>query len=362
MNAKEYAVASAKTMMKKFAAEKLPPEGHFHYHQGVFLSGMLALYECTGDEAYYLYTKRWVDAMLGEDGIPKDMLTNEPDDLQPGVLLFTLYEKTGDPKYKNLLDKLVEWMLALKKNPDGGIWHKDFMEDQMWLDSMYMAGVITSRYAEKYGNDTHRDFVYKQMELMRAHTRDEKTGLYYHAWDYSKKAEWADPVTGCSASFWGRAMGWFAVSMFEIAKTLEDGAQRRDYIETGLALIDALLRFRDAKTGLWYQVVDKADVPGNWPEISCSCLFLYAILLAVEIGAIEKEKIKAVAKESFDAIVASLAKGDDGYIGVRGVCIGTGVDSGTFEHYIARPTSENDLHGVGAFLLMCSQYVKIFEQ
>jgi unsaturated rhamnogalacturonyl hydrolase len=354
MNAKEYAVASAKTMMKKFAAEKLPPEGHFHYHQGVFLSGMLALYECTGDEAYYLYTKRWVDAMLGENGIPKDMLTNEPDDLQPGVLLFTLYEKTGDPKYKNLLDKLVEWMLALKKNPDGGIWHKDFMEDQMWLDSMYMAGVITSRYAEKYGNDTHRDFVYKQMELMRAHTRDEKTGLYYHAWDYSKKAEWADPVTGCSASFWGRAMGWFAVSMFEIAKTLEDGAQRRDYIETGLALIDALLRFRDAKTGLWYQVVDKVEQSDNWPENSCTCLYVAAMCKAMRMGYLSRDYAEA-AKRGYEGVIRSLEwKGEDLQIG--NVCIGTGV--GDYDFYCARPTSINDLHGAGAFLLMCTEMQK----
>ena len=36
-----------------------------------------------------------------------------------------------------------------------------------------------------------------------------------------------------------------------------------------------------------------------------------------------------------------------------GVCIGTGV--GDYRHYCERPTSVNDLHGVGAFLLMCAQ-------
>ncbi|MCM3626518.1 glycoside hydrolase family 88 protein [Paenibacillus glycanilyticus] len=33
------------------------------------------------------------------------------------------------------------------------------------------------------------------------------------------------------------------------------------------------------------------------------------------------------------------------------ICIGTGI--GDYAHYIARPTSENDLHGAGAFILMC---------
>ena len=35
------------------------------------------------------------------------------------------------------------------------------------------------------------------------------------------------------------------------------------------------------------------------------------------------------------------------------VCIGTGV--GDYRHYCERPVSVNDLHGVGAFLLMCAQ-------
>ena len=363
MTARELAVMSAETMMKKFAPEELPPKGHFHYHQGVFLSGMLAAYRVSGDERYFNYARAWVDAMLGEDGIPRDMLTTEPDDLQPGILLFELYDKTGDERYKNLLDKIIEWMLALKKNPLGGTWHKAHLPDQMWLDSMYMAGVVTSRYAERYGNGEHRAFVHKQMELMREYARDEKTGLYHHAWDYSRKAIWADPETGKSKSFWGRAMGWFAVAMLEIAATLERGsAEYEDYASTGAALIRALLRQRDEKTGMWYQVVDKVGTDGNWPETSCSCLFLYALCLAVELGEIDRDEVEGAARHSFEGIARALTYGEDGYLGVGGVCIGTGVGDGGYEHYIARPTVENDLHGVGAFLLMASKYSEVFEK
>lgn len=41
----DYAKASMDTMMRKWEAPKLPPEGRFHYHQGVFLSGMYKSYE-----------------------------------------------------------------------------------------------------------------------------------------------------------------------------------------------------------------------------------------------------------------------------------------------------------------------------
>lgn len=361
MTAKELAVLSAETMMRTYSAADLPPKGHFHYHQGVFLSGMLSVYKLTGERKYFDYVKAWVDAMLGEDGIPTDMLTNEPDDLQPGVLLIELYRETGDEKYLRLIHKIAGWMMELKRNPEGGIWHKDHLKDQMWLDSMYMAGVFTSRYAEIWGGEEHRAFVRRQAELMVEHCRDKQTGLYYHAWDYSKEALWADPSTGRSKSFWGRAMGWFDVAMQEIAATLPKGSDERNYYEqTGKELICALLKYRDEKTGLWSQVVDQAQRAGNWSEISCSCLFLYAMTLAAAEGVISRDEIMPQAKVSLAGIEASLNLKDD-YLGVRGVCIGTGVKDGSYEHYIARPTSENDLHGVGAFLLMACEYSKVFE-
>jgi len=39
---------------------------------------------------------------------------------------------------------------------------------------------------------------------------DPKTGLLYHAWDDSKVIDWCDKLTGLSAEFWGRAIGWYA--------------------------------------------------------------------------------------------------------------------------------------------------------
>lgn len=38
--------------MRKFHAEDLPPKGHFHYHQGIFLSGVYQTY-CLCKNAEY---------------------------------------------------------------------------------------------------------------------------------------------------------------------------------------------------------------------------------------------------------------------------------------------------------------------
>lgn len=64
----DYAKASCETMMRKFAAQDLPPKGHFHYHQGVFLSGVYQTYRLCGDERYFQYIKDWVDSIIDENG------------------------------------------------------------------------------------------------------------------------------------------------------------------------------------------------------------------------------------------------------------------------------------------------------
>ena len=48
LDALGYAKAACETMMRKFRAADLPPKGHFHYHQGVFLSGMMETWKESG--------------------------------------------------------------------------------------------------------------------------------------------------------------------------------------------------------------------------------------------------------------------------------------------------------------------------
>lgn len=84
---------------------------------------------------------------------------------------------------------------------------------------------------------------------------------------------------------------------------------------------------------------------------SCSCLYAAALARAARTGLMSAEAIDA-AKRAFDGVVNSLKwQGEDIQIGH--VCIGTGV--GNYQFYCDRPYVTNDLHGVGAFLLMCTE-------
>lgn len=345
------AVSACDTMMRKFAPEKLPPVGQFHYHQGVFLSGMFQTYLLTGEEKYFTYVKDWVDSIFGSDGSIHTFDPGKMDDMQPGILLFPLYERTCDLRYKKALDILSASMDVYPRCACRGFWHTWELDNQMWLDGLYMGGPLLAMYGRAFSRPEYFDEVVYQCMTMKKNTYDAQTGLLYHAWDEGRKALWSDPKTGCSHEFWGRSIGWVLIAILDILAYLPENHAGILPLKHMLSnLLTAIARYQDEVSGLWYQVVNKGSEADNWLETSCSCLYVAALARATRLGIMDQSYLTR-ARKGFEGVAARL-KWDEEGIRVEGVCIGTGV--GDYAHYIHRPTSVNDLHGMGAFLLMCT--------
>ncbi|MBO5369096.1 MAG: glycoside hydrolase family 88 protein [Clostridia bacterium] len=358
MNSLDYAKCACDTLMKKFEAKDLPLVGRFHYHQGVFLLGMYDVYKLTKNEKYLRYIDEWLLSNMNPDGSIIYYEADELDDMQPTSLLTELYAVNGDERYLTMPRCAMNHLKNWKTNEEGVFWHKDMFPNQMWLDGMYMAGPLMIRLGNLFGETSLYDTVYRQMRLFKEHNYDEETGLYYHAWDQSKKSRDFEPETGLTTCFWGRAIGWFVVAMFEIYELLpESYAHREEFFETGKNLVDALIPYADKNTGLWKQVIDKTERDDNWDEVSCSCLFVYAMSKMCTLKKME-EKYGECARKAYRGIIDTLTFNDDG-IEINKVCVGTGLCD--YKGYIERPTSTNDLHGVGAFLLMAAGYYNTFE-
>ena len=260
---------SIDTMMRKFSASQLPPPGRFHYHQGVFLSGVYENYLLNNDKRYFDYMRQWVDSHIAPDGSISGLDPSQLDDIQPGILLFPLYSLTRDNRYKITLDTLCGLIKAFRRNPEGGFWHKERYPEQMWLDGLYMAGPIAAQYALKFNKPEFFDLVAEQALMMAAKTRDEKTGLLYHAWDYARIQPWADKDTGRSPEFWGRSIGWVGVAVLNDLDFFPADHPARPGMEGIVAdLLKSLIPYQ-GNDGRWYQVVDKRENPDNWPENSC---------------------------------------------------------------------------------------------
>lgn len=352
----EYAKKCCDTMIDQYPQADLPPEGRFTYHAGVFLSGMERTFLLSGEEKYSDYIHKWLDLNVSKDGVVRGVTGKTLDELEACNLVIRFY-KNGEEYFKKVLDRYVPTYLTWPCNQYGGFWHMERFPNQMWLDGLYMAGPLAVQYGLMEGKEEYIQLIHCQLELMWKYIRDEETGLLYHAWDASGKEDWADPVTGCGPEFWGRALGWYLVASADMSEMLpENHPLRQDFLDKAVSLAKAVAKYQDEETGLWYQVVNKGSEPGNWLETSCSCLYVYGLANLVRRRLLGTE-YKAAAIKGYEGILKHKIDYTEDRVIVKDVCIGTGV--GDYTHYINRPTKDNDLHGTGAFVLMCTEYEKM---
>ncbi|MBE2222455.1 MAG: glycoside hydrolase family 88 protein, partial [Anaerolineae bacterium] len=119
--------------------------------------------------------------------------------------------------------------------------------------------------------------------------------------------------------------------------------------------LTAVSTYQDKTTGLWWQVLDQGDRPGNYLEASGTSMFIYAIAKGVRNGHLAKQWLP-IADNAFTGLLTHLVTIDDtGLVDLHGICATAGLGGvpyrdGSFEYYVNEPIITNDLHGVGAFL------------
>ena len=274
----------------------------------------------TLDKKYEAYMKSYMDFFIDKQGNIFYYRQSDfnLDKINPGNNLIILFEKTGEEKYKKAIDQLVVQLKGQPHNPDGGFWHKSVYPYQMWLDGIYMASPFMARYAQSFHEPAWYDKVIQQITVIEGHTRDPKSGLLYHAFDASRGMKWSDDETGCSPHFWGRAMGWYVMAIVDALDYFpENHPGREQLIQILSRSCEALMKVRDPATGLWYQVLDMGDAPGNYLEASASCMFTYAFAKGARKGYLDQE-YRTVAESSFDSILKEFIEvEEDGLVSIN---------------------------------------------
>ena len=239
------------------------------YTYGLILKSLWEKWETTQDPQILAYIERYYDTLINANGTIQtyDIKKYNIDMINSGKVLINLYKQTGKEKYLIAIKTLREQMKNHPRTTEGGFWHKERYTHQMWLDGLYMGSPFLAQYAACFDEPALFDDVANQIILMEKHARDPKTGLLYHGWDESREQKWADPETGCSPNFWGRAMGWYAMAIVDNLDYLPtDHPQRTEIIAILDRMFAALANVQDPETGLWYQVLDQGNRNGNYLE------------------------------------------------------------------------------------------------
>ncbi|MBN1415968.1 MAG: glycoside hydrolase family 88 protein [Bacteroidales bacterium] len=349
-----YAAAMAESIMQSHPDSY----GGWDYVTGTVLRGYTELWKITGEKKYYDYIKNTVDKAVNANGSINGYILSDYniDQIKEGCAVLFLYRETGLEKYKTASNLLRQQLKEHPRTTDGAFWHKQRYPWQIWLDGLYMGSPFLAEYGELFNEPEAIDDVVNQLLLTHKHTLDSVTGLYYHGWDEKREQEWADSVTGQSPSFWGRAMGWYAMALVDALDFIPVDHPGRDSVLTVVnQFSQAVKNYQDGASGVWWQVTDQGNREGNYLESSASCMFVYALAKAARMGYIDTA-YRSAAIRGFEGILGNfVTAGANGSLNLGQTCLTAGLGygrDGSYEYYVYETViTSNDGKALGPFIL-----------
>ncbi|TDH27779.1 glycoside hydrolase family 88 protein [Segetibacter sp. 3557_3] len=329
------------------------------YDQGVFLKGFEGIWKRTGDPKYFDYIQKSMDFFVDENGTVKGYRPDEYniDHVNNARILLLLFRVTGKEKYWKAATHMRNQLRTHPRTAEGGFWHKQVYPHQMWLDGLYMGQPFYAEYTYLTKDDTAFNDIAKQFILMEKHARDAKTGLLYHGWDESKQQKWANKETGVSPNFWARAMGWYAMGLVDVLDYFpESHPKQKELVAILQRLAAAIQKVQDPKTGVWFDLLDKPTLKGNYVEASASSMFVYAVAKGIRKGYLA-ENNSAWLTKAYDGLVKQfIVPADNGGVNLNGTVTVSGLGGspnyrdGSDAYYLSERVIQNDPKGIGAFL------------
>ena len=375
------------------------------YVMGIELEGMLDTYLRYGGEDIRKYCQMYTDKMIDKKGniTGYNILDYNLDNIRTGHFVTRMYQKW--PEAKNLL-AMQTMMKQLQDQPrtitDKVFWHKAIYAYQVWLDGIFMGlpfRVLTAPITLNVEQETLTDKKNKgakknvqrstsdvqniyddavnQLKVTYERTLDPNTGLNRHAYDETRKTFWANKFTGLSQHCWGRAQGWYSMALIEVLDALpNDYARKQEVVDLLVKDLDAIIKWQDQKTGVWYQVMDSPNREGNYLEATCSAMFTYVLLKAYRKGYVG-DKYREAGIRAYKGIINNFVRiNADKTISLTNCCEVAGLGpaatpeveaalktvnpkgtvkennrrDGSYKYYLSEPIRDNDAKGIGPFI------------
>lgn len=278
----------------------------------------------------------------------------------------------------------------------GGWFHKKAYNNQMWLDGQYMGPALLAQiinYNNKTNNVSTDDWktIIKQLDIVWKQCWNETDRLLYHAFEanggtgtsnsHADLWEGLSSTNFHSASYWGRACGWYFLALVDILAEMDKAnlssnqTYSADYTRIQGYLTDlaaGLKAKQDAKTGGWYQILDRDGTYSaseydngqshtqtyNYIESSATAIFAAAYLKAIRLGYLSKADYGETATNAYKCIVNNFFAKDGEGVHIFGSCRSAGLGSDKTDGTWAKG-KENFRDGSNAYYLLGSDVTRV---
>lgn len=248
------------------------------WQPGVGLYGLLRAAEVVGDDSYRTYVKSYIDRLLDAEIVSYSI---------NGAIMFEsvlkLYAHSGSDQYRDELRFFLRWLMRSAPKCQNGCYEHSWTDvkvrltDQVWVDTLFMVGIVLAESYRLFGREDCLDAVINQFVMHHHSLQDETSGLFRHLYDVAADSHMA-------GAFWGRGNGWMAVSAVEVLDACGPNNARLQPVKAAFQQQMAAVESVQAPNGMFHTILNDDS---TMLEMSATAALGYAALKGVRLGVLD---------------------------------------------------------------------------
>lgn len=250
--------------------------------------------------------------------------------------MLSLFEEKHEQDYWSMVQMITDFIRqSAEHSPEGGLDHWTGSHEY-WVDTLYMACPLLARVGKVEHKPAYVDDAAHQFIVHARHMQDEKTGLFYHMWDWQTGQ--LTPV------LWGRGNGWVLMALADTMEMMDRNSSSFMALQQIAVHLARGLRAVQDRNGLWHTILND---PTSYTECSASSMYVFGLLKLVRLK-ILPPVYKKIALHGWQAVNTNYVK--DGVV--------TGVSGSTDPHpeeVYKRIEVGSETWGTGAYLIAGSE-------
>lgn len=261
-----------KRILKILAGRKVEPIDDINWPNGLLAKSLIDYYNANknSEEAREILVtlKRYYDGW-----IRKKHKMYYLDDAFSGMALIDLHQITGEEKYKEAADAMLQYLFHHETDKAGSLLYRPKQQNgYIFVDMIGMICPFLCKYGATYGDMNAVNLAVTQIQNFIDFGMDAKTGLPYHGYHYESGVKYG--IIG-----WGRAVGWLMLGMAEALAYMEPERPSYEPIKQAYRRMVDKVEAYQLEGGLYSWQLGAKEGP---VDTSATAMILYAIARSLE--------------------------------------------------------------------------------